>query len=323
MVLFVLAACHRKNQEPIRKEAPQANSTAETDLVTLPIEVRAKKITLQDGLPSNTVNSMLQDQKGFLWFGTHNGLVRYDGNKMTVYCHDGLPTSIVDSRVKNIVEDRQYKKLWVYTSAELFSCIDMHTGNADNYLGNAERAGHYTSSKLTAPGTIWLWGKSDGALRVDYRDGHFRVEQFDKHNLGSSAIIHFDSISSHEVLLCTKDKAFVHDAHGLSCVSDGIGYQRTLPWKGRVLMVTDKGAVYDLYRRKLTFITRISLDKGERISGDMMQGNRWMIFTDHATWAVGVQPAVAAVNGTFPAARSTPTTRTAGGYTTRPAPCAW
>ena len=286
MVLFVLAACHRKNQEPIRKEAPQANSTAETDLVTLPIEVRAKKITLQDGLPSNTVNSMLQDQKGFLWFGTHNGLVRYDGNKMTVYCHDGLPTSIVDSRVKNIVEDRQYKKLWVYTSAELFSCIDMHTGNADNYLGNAERAGHYTSSKLTAPGTIWLWGKSDGALRVDYRDGHFRVEQFDKHNLGSSAIIHFDSISSHEVLLCTKDKAFVHDAHGLSCVSDGIGYQRTLPWKGRVLMVTDKGAVYDLYRRKLTFITRISLDKGERISGDMMQGNRWMIFTDHATWAV-------------------------------------
>ncbi len=36
-------------------------------------------ITSADGLPQNTISAMLQDQHGFLWIGTHDGLHRYDG----------------------------------------------------------------------------------------------------------------------------------------------------------------------------------------------------------------------------------------------------
>ena len=187
------------------------DSIAQTDVMTLPIEVHAKKITLQDGLPSNTVNSMLQDQKGFLWFGTHNGLVRYDGNKMMVYRHDSVPSSIADSRIKDIIEDKDYKKLWVYTSAELFSCIDMRSGKAENFVEDGERQCRFTNAKLTAPGIVWLWGKSDGALRVDYRNGEFHTQHFDKANLGSSSVLLFDSISSLEITFFSKDRAFVYD----------------------------------------------------------------------------------------------------------------
>jgi len=40
--------------------------------------------TENDGLSSNTVGSILQDNLGYLWFGTENGVVRYDGNDFYV-----------------------------------------------------------------------------------------------------------------------------------------------------------------------------------------------------------------------------------------------
>lgn len=42
-------------------------------------------ITTDDGLPENTVNAIHQDSRGFLWLGTQNGLVRYDGYRMKVF----------------------------------------------------------------------------------------------------------------------------------------------------------------------------------------------------------------------------------------------
>ena len=36
-------------------------------------------LTMQDGLADNTVSSICKDADGFMWFGTNNGLSRYDG----------------------------------------------------------------------------------------------------------------------------------------------------------------------------------------------------------------------------------------------------
>jgi len=48
-------------------------------------EVRFEHITIENGLPENSVRVMLQDHIGYLWLGTQNGLVKYDGYSMTVY----------------------------------------------------------------------------------------------------------------------------------------------------------------------------------------------------------------------------------------------
>ncbi|MEO1259138.1 MAG: two-component regulator propeller domain-containing protein [Bacteroidota bacterium] len=65
--------------------------------------------SLEDGLPSTKVYCMLQDQKGFMWFGTGNGLAKYDGSRFEVYSiEDGLP----DPEVLNLFEDSQ-ERLWV------------------------------------------------------------------------------------------------------------------------------------------------------------------------------------------------------------------
>ena len=38
-----------------------------------------RPLLTQKQLPSNTVNSIIQDKRGYLWFGTQDGLARYDG----------------------------------------------------------------------------------------------------------------------------------------------------------------------------------------------------------------------------------------------------
>ena len=43
---------------------------------------------IADGLPDSTINAIAQDSLGFMWFGTDDGLVRYDGVKFKKYNYD-------------------------------------------------------------------------------------------------------------------------------------------------------------------------------------------------------------------------------------------
>jgi ligand-binding sensor domain-containing protein len=42
-------------------------------------------VTINEGLSQNTVNCILKDRQGYMWFGTQDGLNRYDGYEMKVY----------------------------------------------------------------------------------------------------------------------------------------------------------------------------------------------------------------------------------------------
>ncbi len=79
------------------------------------IEPRFENISVKDGLPENSVLSIVQDHLGFMWFGTQNGLVRYDGYKMKVYSYipnDSL--SLSEGRVSALYEDKS-GTLWAGT----------------------------------------------------------------------------------------------------------------------------------------------------------------------------------------------------------------
>src|SRR4051794_27842063 len=45
----------------------------------------------EDGLPENSATAMVQTPDGYLWFGTFNGLVRFDGVKFTVFDRGNVP----------------------------------------------------------------------------------------------------------------------------------------------------------------------------------------------------------------------------------------
>jgi hypothetical protein len=70
-------------------------------------ELRFEPLTIAQGLPANHVTCIFQDRQGFLWFGTVNGLVRYDGYNMKVFKHDpDDPRSLSHNGVSRIYEDR-------------------------------------------------------------------------------------------------------------------------------------------------------------------------------------------------------------------------
>lgn len=183
-VILALQAClwHGKQAHEVDNHKEEVSQETSIDTLSLPIDVRVKFVTLQDGLPSNAVSDIYQDQKGFMWFSTNNGLARYDGNQMKVYLQDSAYASSSDRRVKRITEDKDFKYMWIYTASETFYCLDMTTGHLVDYLSEAkgwraqERPLHFTQSKLQENGLFYMWGPKDGGLIVDYRDGNFKVK---------------------------------------------------------------------------------------------------------------------------------------------------
>lgn len=77
---------------------------------------RFSRISVEDGLSSNSVTSICQDRAGNMWFATNNGLCRYDGYEIRSYKHDsGNPGSLQSNIVNRVRADRE-GRIWACTA---------------------------------------------------------------------------------------------------------------------------------------------------------------------------------------------------------------
>jgi ligand-binding sensor domain-containing protein len=76
-------------------------------------DIRFARVSTADGLSQTKVGQIVQDDQGFMWFGTQYGLNRYDGYTFKVFIHDpGNPNSLNGVFIRSLFKDRE-GTLWV------------------------------------------------------------------------------------------------------------------------------------------------------------------------------------------------------------------
>ncbi|MDX2429962.1 MAG: two-component regulator propeller domain-containing protein [Bacteroides sp.] len=149
------------------------------------LDLRFTEITTRDGLSQNTVSCILQDSRGFMWFGTQDGLDKYDGRSFTNYHYNpDDTTSLLGTFISGIVEDA-YGNLWIGTERG----VNMFDRSHNNFLRYEHDANDPSSLSGTAVLAIFedrtgnLWVGSSGGM----------LSRFDRHNKN---FVHFQQADS-------------------------------------------------------------------------------------------------------------------------------
>ena len=160
---------------------------------SLPLAFEA--FQLPGGIIGNRVNSIAQDSTGFLWFGSHGGLHRYDGQRFKTYKHDRAdPNSISSSYIECLLVDPQ-GKLWIGTYGWGLNYFDPATETNRRFLCNPADPTTLGNDAVTAlaadlDGHLWV-GTVEGLSRLDLRTGkftRFRHDPDDPASLGHDAV---------------------------------------------------------------------------------------------------------------------------------------
>ncbi len=133
-------------------------------------ELRFQSLSDKDGLSSNTVNVIAQDTLGFMWFGTNNGLNRFDGYRFKQFYHDEKdPKSLPDNLIGHIDPDKK-NNLWISTAQGISyfntttqQCTNFaHNPNDTSSIRNDEQPSIYPDSA----GNTWIT-TSEGLYKFD------------------------------------------------------------------------------------------------------------------------------------------------------------
>ena len=127
-------------------------------------QINFKRITTEDGLSQTTVEYMHQDNQGYVWIGTDDGLNKYNGNKFEVYRYrENMLNSISGNYVPAINEDNS-GNLWVGTATGL-NKINLKTNEIKIYMPKVNGC-TLTDSNITE-----IFIDKDGSIYIATTDG--------------------------------------------------------------------------------------------------------------------------------------------------------
>jgi len=123
--------------------------------------------TIKQGLSSNYISKIIQDNYGFLWFATDNGLNRFDGYRFIVFKNDSKDTNTIsDNNITSLAVDN-FNNLWIGTRKGL-NKLDLTTYKITRFYHSENIKNSIADNWIRA-----LFADKEGFLYIETTDGAF------------------------------------------------------------------------------------------------------------------------------------------------------
>ncbi|UCF64395.1 MAG: response regulator [bacterium] len=164
-------------------------------------------IAAEQGGLHGSVFVVLQDSRGFMWFGTTDGLIRYDGNKFRVFKHNpDDETSISNNFVITLHEDKS-GMLWIGTEGGGLNKYDKATDRFTRYIHKSNEPNSLSNNTVTTiledeSGSLWLGTYGGGLNKFDPNSQQF-LRFIDQQDLLNNVIFDIVQDNNHNLWLNT------------------------------------------------------------------------------------------------------------------------
>jgi len=201
---------------------------------TLTAQIKIHRhLTPEDGLVQGQISSMLQDSKGYIWFGTFDGVSRWDGNNlMNIQTHNGLPAS----QVMDITQDKNGLIYFATYGGGVLVYNDgiIDTINTDDGL----TTNNIIQIKVLRNGSI-LFAGDDGKI-TELNDGKL-INWAEKVGFPEYDIFGICESSNGKLYFATENGLVIVNDKSYSIISTEDGLITNYLWS---VNVDDKGTVY-------------------------------------------------------------------------------
>ncbi|WNJ20070.1 two-component regulator propeller domain-containing protein [Pontibacter sp. G13] len=123
-------------------------------------EIIFDHLSTEDGLSQNDVNCILQDRKGFMWFGTNDGLDRYDGYSFQSYRPIAGDSTSISSNLVQCMEEDEYGNIWIGTAGSGVNVFDPKTQKFRSFRHDPDNEHSLTNNHVLdlkySDGRLWI-----------------------------------------------------------------------------------------------------------------------------------------------------------------------
>jgi ligand-binding sensor domain-containing protein len=222
------------------------------------------RMTTHNGLSDNTIRCILQDTTGFLWFGSLNGLNRFDGIKIkTLIPESNVANSLSSGKIKGLYEDKS-KNIWIRTYSDVFHCYNPFIEKFvfTNKLTNLNKHNLIFEDSRK---NIWLGSNTSGCIRVTISENASESKEYSLKNklLPSNSVKDIFEDSQKNIWIITgKGIRLVKDNEIRKLPAnetDNKNLRNVFQYENSIVVISVEGEVYyfDVISHKLTEKIRI------------------------------------------------------------------
>ncbi len=155
------------------------------------------QLDINDGLSQNNVLCVLQDSRGFMWFGTRDGLNKYDGYKFTLYRNKETDKSSISGNFISAIAEDKEGNIWVATGKNGLNCFNRSTEKFTRYSREGKNQFYISSNQLQSVtidsgGNVWIGTADAGMDMLNTATGtriHYSSNKNDSTSLSENNII--------------------------------------------------------------------------------------------------------------------------------------